>query len=78
MNKRQGPFGQEYRLRFIEKVIANYGTISRDFIGDYFGISIPQVSLDIQAYGEIAPGNIVFDTSAKSLVCGAKFKRVFK
>jgi hypothetical protein len=78
MNKKRGPFGQEYRLRFIEKVIAQYGVLNRDFVADYFGISIPQVSLDIRAYIELAPKNIRYDESERRYVIGDRFSGVFE
>lgn len=77
MNTNQ-PFGQGYRLRFIEKMLAHYGTLNRETLTDYFGLSLPQVSLDIRAYTELAPDNLVYDKSAKLYRRGAQFTKVFE
>jgi hypothetical protein len=53
------------RLRFIECVLAHYGTFNRSLIVDYFGLSVPQASIDISAYKMLAPNNMQYDPSAK-------------
>ena len=53
------------RLRFIDFLLAHYGTLNRSAIMDFFGLSQPQASLDIQAYLEHAPGNMAYDRTAK-------------
>lgn len=78
MNKTLGPFGQGYRLRFIEKMLLHYGTLNRSILSDYFGISTPQASLDIQAYIALAPRNVEYDMSNKTYRQSGTFKQVFK
>jgi hypothetical protein len=75
MNK--GPFWQEYRLRFIDFLLDHYGTINREQLIDYFGISVPQASNDLGAYDERAPGNMFYDRSAKTYRRADGFERRF-
>jgi hypothetical protein len=53
------------RLRFIDFLLAQYGTLNRSAIMDYFGLSQPQASMDIQAYLDHSPGNMAYDRSTK-------------
>lgn len=68
----------EQRLRFIDFIVHHYGRINRSIIMDYFGISMPQASRDIQDYVKLAPENLLYDTNAKTYVQGVNFKRFFK
>jgi hypothetical protein len=70
-------FGQGYRMRFIEFLLEQYGTINRSALCKFFGISTPQASIDIQAYLALAPGNMVYDNSAKMYRRGDEFKSVW-
>lgn len=70
-------FGQGYRLRFIDFLLEQYGTLNRSALCNYFGISIPQASKDIHAYLARAPGNMVYDTRAKMYLRADEFKRVW-
>lgn len=70
-------FGQGYRLRFIDFLLEQYGTINRSALCNYFGISVPQASNDIRAYLKRAPENMVYDNSAKMYRRGDEFKRVW-
>lgn len=65
------------RLRFIDFLLDNYGTFNRGFIADYFGLSVPQASMDIRAYIEVAPGNLEYDRSGKVYRRTAGFSRVW-
>lgn len=65
------------RLRFIDFLLSQYGTMNRSAIMDYFGLSSPQASIDIQAYLEHAPGNMDYDQSAKCYRRTEAFKRVW-
>jgi hypothetical protein len=51
----------EQRLRFIDFLVAHYGSVNRAALVDYFGISLPQASHDIGDYMKIAAENIVYD-----------------
>lgn len=68
---------QLVRLRFIDFLLAHYGTLNRAAISDYFGLSTPQASSDIQAYLECAPDNVDYDPSAKLYRRSDAFKRTF-
>lgn len=65
------------RLRFIDCMLEQYGFINRRIIVDYFGLSTPQASLDMQAYLEHAPGNTEYDKTAKCYIRTDGFVRVW-
>jgi hypothetical protein len=67
----------EQRLRFIDLMLDTYGTFNRITAEDFFGISTPQVSLDIAAYIEVAPQNIEYNRQLKAYVRTAQFQRAF-
>ena len=69
------PFWLEYRLRFIDFLLARYGYFQRADLCDQFGISTPQASLDIRAYIERWPTNIEYDKSLKRYVRTATYER---
>ncbi len=71
-------YAVEQRLRLIDFLIKHYGTLNRDALMDYFGISQPQASRDIADYIALAPGNIEYDRTAKHYVRGPNFVRVFQ
>lgn len=59
------PAGAVHRLRFIETLLVEYGFYHRSAGTRYFGLSIPQASLDIAEYMRLAPENVVYNTSTK-------------
>lgn len=65
------------RLQFIECMLVHYGHFNRATIVDYFALSAPQATRDIGTYLELAPGNAVYDASARSYLRGAGFQRVW-
>ena len=65
------------RLRFIDFLLDHYGMFNRSAIVDYFGLSVPQASMDIRAYIEGAPGNLEYDKSGKAYRATAGFTRVW-
>jgi hypothetical protein len=65
------------RLRFIDFLLDEYGTVNRRAIMNYFGLSTPQASLDIRAYMEAAPGNAEYDKSARTYRRTEGFRRVW-
>jgi hypothetical protein len=67
----------EQRLRLIDFLLANYGTINRSVLMDYYGISTPQASRDIRDYIALAPDNIEYSKVDKHYRRTAKFKRYF-
>jgi hypothetical protein len=72
-----GRWSQERRLEFIDFRLRWDGRLNRGDIVDYFGISIPQASLDIARYLEVAPGNLVYDRRSRVYLATETFKPVF-
>lgn len=66
------------RLKLIDVLLERYGHVNRRTLEDYFDLSTPQVSLDLQAYMEAAPGNMEYDKSARTYKRTASFQRKFK
>jgi hypothetical protein len=67
-------WGPERRLEFIDFRLMWDGTINRSELVDFFGVSIQQASSDLARYAEQAPGNLVYDRSAKTYRATAGFK----
>ncbi|MGL4317350.1 MAG: helix-turn-helix transcriptional regulator [Pseudomonas sp.] len=61
----------DYRLRWD-------GQINRSSLTDFFGISVPQASLDITEYAKLAENNLEYDTRARVYRATESFKAVFK
>lgn len=70
-------YAVEKRLRFIDFLLQQYGAVSRSALTDYFGISVPQASLDIKKYIELAPSNIEYDKSDKLYRSTKQFSRIW-
>lgn len=70
-------WGVEKRLEFIEFRLFWEGGINRADIIDRFGVSVPQASKDLTLYEEKAPGNLLYDKSAKLYRAAKDFKPVF-
>lgn len=77
MSDKRLPFAVAYRMRFIDFLLHEYGTLNRSALVDYFGISTPQASNDIGLYQELAPGNVEYDLSAKTYRRTRAFVRVW-
>lgn len=75
-DKRQ--YAVEKRLRLIDFLLHHYGTLNRQALMDYFGISMPQASRDIRDYLKIAPENATYDKSEKTYARSPRFARVWK
>lgn len=67
----------EQRLRLIDFLLHQYGTINRSALEDYFGVSTPQASIDIQEYLRRAPDNAAYCKKRKTYVRTDEFKRVW-
>lgn len=76
--QRTVPYGQERRLQFIEYRLRWEGRINRTDLTDHFGLSIPQASLDVAKYTELAPGNLEYDRSSKAYLVTSQFKPIFE
>lgn len=76
MEKANRKWGKSARLQFIEFRLYWEGRINRSDLVDHFEISVPQASLDIASYIEIAPGNIEYDKQRKAYFTTENFKPV--
>ncbi|MEN4582620.1 WYL domain-containing protein [Pantoea agglomerans] len=74
---RTGNWGQDRRLEFIDFRLLWEGRLNRADITEFFRISVPQASLDLAKYHEMAPGNAYYDRNQKSYIADAGFKPVF-
>jgi hypothetical protein len=66
-------WGQHRRLAFIDFRLRWDGRINRSDLTDFFGISVPQASLDIARYTELAPQNLEYDRSSRVYQATADF-----
>jgi len=64
-NTKNLSWGVERRLEFVEFLLYWEGRVNRKNITEFFGVSIPQASGDIQHYQKLAPDNIAYDRSKK-------------
>ncbi|MCW0403227.1 hypothetical protein NB689_000045 [Xanthomonas sacchari] len=62
---RRGRWGQDRRLEFIDSRLQWSGRLNRSSLTEFFGISVPQASVDLSEYQAQAPGNMVYDRSEK-------------
>jgi len=72
-----GRWGQDRRLEFIEYRLRWAGRLNRSDITRFFGISVPQASLDLAEYSRRAPQNLDYDKRTRSYVLGNRFEPVF-
>lgn len=70
--------GQRQRLVFLEAVLQQAGLVRRRDVVDEFDISLPQATVDLRAYQELAPGNMVYDVRARVYRRGADFVALFE
>lgn len=70
-------WGHERRLEFIDWRLCWEGRINRSDLTAFFGISVPQASLDIARYIELAPNNARYDRSNKVYVASETFQALF-
>jgi hypothetical protein len=71
------PYAKGQRMRMIDFLLAQYGTINRAALMDFFGISMPQASDDFATYNQLAPRNMAYDASAKTWRRTDNFKRLY-
>jgi hypothetical protein len=72
-----GRWSQDRRLEFIDFRLRWDGKLNRSDLTDFFGISVPQASLDIAKYTEQAPGNLTYDRSSRVYVAGPSFQPLY-
>jgi hypothetical protein len=70
-------WGLERRLQFIDFRLRWEGRLNRTDLTEHFGLSTPQVSLDIAKYTELAPGNLTYDRSSRTYVATPDFQAVY-
>jgi hypothetical protein len=69
-------WGQERRLEFIDFRLYWSGRINRSDLVDFFSVSVPQASLDLARYREIAPQNIEYDPAERAYVARSEFSPI--
>jgi hypothetical protein len=69
--------GTGRRLEFIEFRLYWEGRFNRGDLRREFGISVPQASLDLARYQQLAPGNMVYDKRAKTYLASSEFRPRF-
>ncbi|MCA6942815.1 WYL domain-containing protein [Pectobacterium sp. CHL-2024] len=75
---RQGArWGQKRRLEFIDYRLRWDGHINRSNLTDFFGISVPQASLDLSEYAKLAKDNLEYDVRARVYRSTHLFSPVF-
>lgn len=71
-------YAVEQRLRFIDFILDSFGYINRHHLMDYYGVSLPQATMDFKMYFEIAPDNGAYDGSQKRYCKTEVFKRIWE
>ena len=74
---RNGSWSQDRRLRFIDFRLQWDGKINRSDLRVFFGISVPQASMDISRYLTLAPQNIEYDKRAKEYIAASTFCAIY-
>lgn len=73
-----GPkWGQQRRLEFIDYRLNWDRSLNRSDLRDFFGISVPQASLDISEYLKRAPYNLEYDPKTKTYRASNSFKPIY-
>jgi len=70
-------WGQDRRLAFIDFRLRWDGYINRSDLTDFFGISIPQASLDVARYTELASQNLSYDRSSRVYQATEMFSPIY-
>lgn len=70
-------WGQDRRLQFIDFRLRWSGQLNRTDLTEYFGISIPQASLDVSLYSTLAQSNLVYDRGTKAYLTGSDFRPLY-
>lgn len=71
-------WGLESRLQFIDFRLRWERRINRMDLTEHFGISVPQASLDIAKYTELAPNNLTYDRSSKTYTAAQSFRPLYQ
>lgn len=70
-------WSQDRRLEFIDFRLRWEGKLNRVDLTKHFAISVPQASLDIAKYLELAPTNMAYDKSARVYVASDTFRALY-
>jgi hypothetical protein len=70
-------WSEEARLRAIDETVFWEGRVNRGDVMRRFGISVPQATNDLREYQARAPGNLRYDTRAKTYVTEPTFQPLF-
>lgn len=70
-------WGLERRLQFIDFRLRWEGRLNRTDLTEHFGLSTPQVSLDIAKYTDLAPANLIYDRSSRTYVATPEFRPMY-
>ena len=70
-------WGQERRLEFIDFRLLWEGRVNRSDLTNFFGLSVPQASLDLAKYRELAPQNAAYNVTQKTYVATESFAPLF-
>ncbi len=65
------------RLQYIEVMAWYTGVVTRSDVARAFGLSDPAATKDLKLYGDLAPGNLVYNHSVFGFVPGEGFSAVF-
>ena len=71
-------WGLDSRLQFIDFRLRWERRINRMDLTEHFGISVPQASLDIAKYTELAPSNLAYDRSSKTYTAAPDFQPLYQ
>lgn len=77
LGRASGRWSQDRRLEFVDFRLRWDGRLNRGDLTEFFGISVPQASLDIAKYMELAPGNLTYDRSSRTYVASPTFNPLF-
>ncbi len=70
-------WSQDKRIEFIDFRLQWSGKINRSDLVDFFGISVPQASLDLARYIDWRPDNVFYDKKTKAYLKSDEFKPLF-
>ena len=76
-NTKKNYWSVENRLAYIDFRLKWYGRVNRTNLTEHFGISIPQASLDIAKYVQMAPDNIQYDRRAKTYIRKSSYSSTY-
>ena len=71
-------WGLESRLQFIDFRLRWERRINRMDLTEHFAISVPQASLDIAKYTELAPSNLTYDRRSKTYTATSHFQPLYQ